>query len=679
MELISLRLQNFRQFKDATIDFSIEEGKSVTVIHGPNGSGKTTLLNAFPWILYGAIGFENGIEHLPNEGVVAQTAVGNRIRVEGTLSFTHDGTEFRATRWVELRKEKEGDLHGVFEDQGISLAEEQANGEMREVKNPDTRLKQILPDRLRSLFFFDGEDIDELAGVDNQDRVQEAIQNIMGLTILERSIRHLRTVESEYESQMEEFGSDELKKLLAEKHELEADIRDRKREISAKREAKITLEGEIGDIKAQLEELEESAELEEDRSELEAQRAEIEEQIEKINANIREEISESAYLEFGMPAIRATAEAIDELRAKGDIPSELSNEFVDRLLNKGECICDRPLEAGTDPYTAVEGWKSELKIEGLDQAAIHLISQLEHIAVGRSKLFEKIDTLVAERETLEGQVTELTEKIDEVSTKLEGLDETSDKNRESPAELERTRKEKVKQLEDTKEQIIRLDQRLQDDEEKIEDLEADIEAEEEEKGKALTAKRRRAAAVAVREELEANFVDLQSTVRGWSDRLVKETFAEISHKDLEADISEDFKLLIRQKVDGALAPVDKSTGERQIASLAFIGSLVSIARERYETSDDSPYFKGGIYPVVMDSPFGSLDKTHQKQVGRLMPHLAEQVIVFATDSQWDGAVAEEMQPFVGKQYWLNYDRGQGEKNYPQTHIESQQTAVAGGE
>lgn len=125
---------------------------------------------------------------------------------------------------------------------------------------------------------------------------------------------------------------------------------------------------------------------------------------------------------------------------------------------------------------------------------------------------------------------------------------------------------------------------------------------------------------------------------------------------------------------GERIEVDKSTGERQIASLAFVGSLVDIARERYEADGDSEYFTGGIYPLVMDSPFGALDKSHRRQVSRVIPELANQIVVFATDSQWDGPVEEEMAPKVGQQYWLDFDDGSGSNSYPQTRIETERVS-----
>ena len=54
MKIEKLIINNFRQFfGEIEIEFSTDELKNVTVVHGANGSGKTSLLNAFKWCFYG--------------------------------------------------------------------------------------------------------------------------------------------------------------------------------------------------------------------------------------------------------------------------------------------------------------------------------------------------------------------------------------------------------------------------------------------------------------------------------------------------------------------------------------------------------------------------------------------------------------------------------------------------
>src|SRR5207302_462524 len=49
MQLLRLRLVNFRQHADTELEF----GPGITGIIGPNGSGKTSILEAIAWALYG--------------------------------------------------------------------------------------------------------------------------------------------------------------------------------------------------------------------------------------------------------------------------------------------------------------------------------------------------------------------------------------------------------------------------------------------------------------------------------------------------------------------------------------------------------------------------------------------------------------------------------------------------
>ena len=61
------------------------------------------------------------------------------------------------------------------------------------------------------------------------------------------------------------------------------------------------------------------------------------------------------------------------------------------------------------------------------------------------------------------------------------------------------------------------------------------------------------------------------------------------------------------------------------------------------------------FPIVMDSPFGSLDEIYRRQVAKSIPQLANQLIVLVTNTQWRGEVAEEMKNYIGKEYILVYN------------------------
>ncbi|MGN2613457.1 hypothetical protein ACTFQ6_17105 [Aliivibrio fischeri] len=149
-------------------------------------------------------------------------------------------------------------------------------------------------------------------------------------------------------------------------------------------------------------------------------------------------------------------------------------------------------------------------------------------------------------------------------------------------------------------------------------------------------------------ELNDCFTD---QVRNNLSERVNITFGKIIRKNVRAYIDEDFKLCIeKQSMHGDIEAKEQSTGERQVTSLSFISSIISLAKEKHEQK--GKFFKGGLYPLVMDSPFGALDDDYRFKVAECVANLADQVIIFVSNSQWNGNVKEACLDRVGNSYRL---------------------------
>ena len=126
-------------------------------------------------------------------------------------------------------------------------------------------------------------------------------------------------------------------------------------------------------------------------------------------------------------------------------------------------------------------------------------------------------------------------------------------------------------------------------------------------------------------------------------------------KDYAASLSESFRLELHKTVAGARQLVQgASTGERQVLGLSFVGALVRKARDNAERAAKDPagLIVGSDYPLVMDSPFGSLEKDYQRKIAQWIPTLAGQVVVMASKSQWSANVESAIRPRVGREYVL---------------------------
>lgn len=669
MRLHRLTLQNFRQFRDEALEFAIgHETGNATVIHGQNGSGKTTLKNAFTWVLYGDVDFALRPDKLASQGAFAEIDPGDTITVKVILEFEHENVDYELTRRVQYQRQSETDFHGEVVDEEVELKYRTADGDRGSRDNPRMAIEQILPKRLSGLFFFDGEYINRLSEGRSQGDIQDAIQSIMGLTIIERSIRHLETVEGIFEEELQDYADTQLSEYIETRRTIKSEIEDLQRRLETKRESRDTLEVEIGDIDEKLEGMEDAAELQTERNTLQTELESIEDQVKDINERLEEAISKNAHLVFAMPAIQATANDIPTLRERDEIPSEVNNEFIEDLLARGECICGEPLEEGSEHYEQVLSYKSGETAHAVDQTVLRAISHPDRLESQRRDYFDFVDDLLDERSELRDQRTSMEERLDEIAGLLSEMDIVDPETGETPSELQAARERKVAEREDLIQEIGGDEARLSDKKERLESINGQIAEARQEEGQAELARKRMRAAESVRKKLEDSFLNLQQQVRTWSNGLVKDTFSKIATKEYEAEITEEFELRIRDQIANEYLEVDKSRGERQIASLTFIGSLVEIARERYEQDKDVEYFTGGIYPIVMDSPFGALDDEHRRQISRIIPQMAEQVVVFVTDSQWRGPVASELGGLAEKQYRLSYDPGDRESTFPRTRI-----------
>ena len=647
MELISLRVQNFRQFYgEQSVHFSTDHDQNVTVIHGSNGSGKTTLLNAFTWLFYDNISLPKP-DKLVSERAVAEANSGDSITVSVSLVFEHEEAKYEATRVKEFGK-REG-ISAVEQSSEIRLEFTDEHGNLKTRSNPGTMLNQIMPERLKEIFFFDGETIDELSAIDGQEKIQESIRNIMGLSILERSTRHLEHAVEKYEQIAQEQGSEELSNLISEKQNITQKITTKEETVKSHQQSKSETESEVSDIEDKLSQLEGSRELQVERDNLEQELTDIDSDLENINDDIAREISERGFLPFAMPAVEQTGKMLQTKRDKGEIPSDIKTHFVEDLLELGECICGRPLETGTEAYNEVKGWRERAGSTEIEETAMSIVGRLSELGNDQEKLYSEVERHLSRRTQKANKKQEIQERLDEISSQL------SDEEQESIADLESRRNNLLGQIGEYDEKVRNLNADIDSLKDTRKTLEDEIAEAKEENEKAQLARRRAQAAAYLQSQVSTLFRQYQNEVRQNVNERVNEIFQNIIAKNYYAKISDDYSLQILKDVgDTSEIPVAQSQGERQVASLSFIATLISLARERYESDENATYFKGGIYPMIMDSPFGSLDPTYQERVSRMLPEMAQQVVVMVTQSQWSEAVANEMEHVAGEHYYFDY-------------------------
>lgn len=674
MKFNKLRIKRFRQFyEEQTIDFSTNNDKNITIIHGGNGSGKSTILNAFLWVFYKEIDLPKSHD-LVSEKAVAEADYGDTIEAEVEVVFEHEGDEYRAKRSGVYQKTSEGGM--MTEKKGGEITLE-VSGEERE--NPDITLRRVLPERLKELFLFHGENIDELSGEDNQDQIKNAIRNIMGLEILERSIDHLEKVSTEFRKEVQEYGGEDINALIDELEDLEREKTEKEKELKDVKEKLSEIDKDIDGVESELAELQGLEDKKDRKEDLERERGRIRSEIEDIEDEINTKISDDGYTVFAVSAVQETLEGLQEEEKEEDEEEdedeiEVDRKVVNALLEEGTCICGRDIEENSEHFKRVE------QLIASDDS-----DERGEIETVRSKTNDRIKDVISDRRDLFRYVERKLDKKEKLSEDLKGVNEEIDDIEEKLSEGDTERVEelekKKEELGETEDKYDRkqgiLEKEIEGLEEDINEKESEIDEKKSEKEQVEVAKRRKKVAETAKESLQETFETYQDTVRESVNSKVNEIFRDIIAKDYYVDITENYELRTKKDVgDESSVSVAKSTGERQVASLSFIASLISIARDRYESDKETSYFEGGIYPIVMDSPFGYLDPEYQRKVSETMPKMSEQVIVLVTDSQWSDEVRGEMEEKIGKEYRLDYrDPREDDVQYEQTKIKPERANI----
>lgn len=654
MKFDMLTLKNFRQYYGKQkIAFSKSNENNITVIHGENGSGKTALLNSFLWLFYGKVNLPDP-EKIVNERVITEIKAGGKAEVIVTLTFEHDGKKYTAWRkqvvrkWSDAgsKKEKTNNVENIEDDFQLNYID--TAGKTITPGNPQNVINQIIPFRLSSLFFFHGEDIDRLSKEESSEEIQKDIRNIMGLTILERSILHLGKVAKRFEKEMEKYGSEELKDFIEEKKRLEKEYCELKNERNTLNENLEALRDEKREVDEKFKRLENTKKRAEKRERLESELKDTKSSINEINEQIKILCSKKAYLTLVDKPYRVTQKILEEERERGNLPTSIKRQLVDDLLKIHMCICGRELNEGTEPFKMVKKWREKAGSKGLEGRAAVIASAIKEFPQKRKEFNRELKKNLKQKNNLLDRKKELEEQISEIGKGFE-------KDVEEIKELENKRKKIGEDIDKTNKKLGSNENEIKNKTKNIKNHEEKIEKTKIKQAKGLIAQKRFIVCKKAQEYLEKQFSSFSRRVRDNVQEKVGNLYSEFVHKPYRAHITDDYELKILKKVGSYNQPVGMSTGERQIASLAFIGGLVDIARERYKEEKDAAYFKGGLYPIIMDSPFGYLDKDYRKAVSENIPKLAEQVIVLVTDTQWEGDVEEAMKGRAGKIYQLKYN------------------------
>lgn len=640
MRLQSIELTNFRQFKDEKIQFAIDKNQNVTLIMGDNGSGKTSLAQAFFWCFYGTNSFQDKI--LLNRLVANNMIPNQKEMVCVRVYLEHKQEEYCVVRQQEYTKQYNDSLKPQNSILAISKKDKNGNrmwlgtGKTESLKNIEltNTINDIMPQDLSKYFFFDGEKIEtlskEISSGRKSNNFVEAVNSLTGLKATRNALNHLNPklkgsvigkLEDEYiggsDRRIAEL-TEEIKRLKSEWQSADDDINSADESIKSNDLYIEELENKIKTY-AEAENLQRTKTIR--QNELEEHKWRKYQSLSRIYDNLnRDNLFDRFICEW--PVKEALVILSNSDVSGKDIP-KLHGDTIKYLLKQKQCICGTILEENSKEWKVLENLINYLPPESISTSIGNFIKRMKDKYQEKVYLLNDARSDFASILTLDEQISQCFEEIDEIDKKLNGKDVSREVNRLN--KLISTTKINTVQLRNNKSAL----------EKRIGGFSVSIQSKETERD-TLAKKSSQNASIALAKKYAEALYDKFN---------VEYTAKEIKTKaNLQAYINENFKKFfngsitlqiddnyaVKVSVNDKFNSLETSTAQGIAVIFAFLAAIIRIAKENSANET---------YPVVMDAPLSTLDNQRIKIVCDTLPQIADQVIIFIKDT--DGKVAEQ--------------------------------------
>lgn len=622
---------------EQTIDF--RDGKGVTFIWGENGHGKTTLLNLFRYALFGHFLNRHGanidIPKMVNLDGIEEGNYGIKV----VLYMDNDGDHYELTRQYTLR---EGVTVPQRNDDYVQDTFLNVNGSILSGAARDHVLKMIMPEDVSRFFLFDGELLQEYEellteGTNIGDTIKKAIETILGVPILTNGTidTEVALIEQRREQNRVAQSNTTTQRLAAKIEAETATMQEQKDELDR---LQAELDGYL-DQKVRLENdgkqnehvkslINEMHFVEGDIAEKEAKRdTALQAIIVQTKDAWKGLLSKQA--EKILQQVNHELQALEQKKASQDSVTRLL-EYMKRAIEHGECDCcgqrvDENHKASI--RTRIRDWESEFI--GLTDEEVARIRELRTRQTSLSSMLvssnaEVIRVLEEQANTLTVEIDQAKQRLKEIRNELSRYGQIEDLTQRD-RDVTNGLAECLQKIDNTKDGIAKTKEKIKASETAIATLNDKIRR---------TATTDTDLQLAIKkaglcEDIHAIF---EEGIAAYRDKL---------KQDVERDATELFLLICSDpdytslKINdnygldivhrsGRIVP-QRSAGYEHIVALSLIGAL----------HKNAP-MNG---PVIMDSPFGRLSKTHKENVIKALPKMAEQVVLLAYSGEIDAQTA----------------------------------------
>lgn len=668
MLIKSIALNNFRQFVGAQkLEFSCDPEKNVTVLLGDNTFGKTTILQAFNWCLYGKVDFpkDSNPNFLLNLEVASDNAgMGKKCEVSVEIVLEHIDLEYTITRVQAYYDRGNNDWDSVVPELSISYKE---NGLVKFVNNSEQKsvINTILPESLSDYFFFDTERVSDISTRKN---LPEAVRGLLGLSAVENARKHLgqrsnkNSVIGQWNSSLDLKGDISAQEAKERIDKEQQSIEENKINIKDAEDQIIALNKEREEIEKVLRDNQSTAELQLKKQELEKEYDEKQKEMIRYSEQFIENFSNQAVTYFMLPLMDRANQCLKNAKVSDKGIRDMTAASLLDIIKRGRCICgsyimvDEEGKTGNDAYMHI---LEELKFvppEHIGSAVQHYKQLLESDKRGVAQFYMNSENLYKSFDACRKRSADIQDEIEKIDKVIFEKEDMS--NYEN--DLNRIKE----QLKRQKEKVDRCNREIGASESAIEEARKLYDSLVVTSENNKTYIKYIAYAEKICEWIDETYSKREKDLKDSLERKVNEIFGKMYHGERKVKIDNQYGVTLLTKMPNGRELVSgESEGLKRVKNFAFIAGLVDIAKEKAsmgKNQSDSVSWENEPYPLVMDAPFSNADETHIKNISSVLPSVANQVIMFVMQKDWQYA-QPVMESRVGKYCQL--------KKYSESHTE----------
>ena len=649
MLIKSLKMQNFRQFKGTTaVDFSCDPNQNVTIILGDNTFGKTTLLQAFNWCFYETVMFDNNPDFLLNLEMANGMMNGDSETVSVEICVIHNSIEYVVSRSQQYLCAN-NKVTGAKKCQA-KVSYKQPDGQTESVRALEVQnvIENILPKDLSTYFFFDTE---RVRSISTRKDVSDAVKGLLGLSIMDNAIKHIgtkgnkKTVLGKLYGAMDTDGDKRARDAL-----------DMIQSSEAKREAiKEQLETCVSQIKqyearkGQLDDIlrdnQTTAVLQKKKEDLERRLSAENSSLESTTALFFKEFSKGSLQLFAQPLLGRANDFLAATKIDDKGIRDLTAPTILELIKRGKCICGAEICDGNDAYRHLMEELNFVPPESIGNTVRHYREKLLSFSKNADHIYDSLTSRYQEIYRSKARIQEWEDELADISVQIKG------KEHMKRYEIELVDvKKRLRELNDKKERLIRDDATLKSDIERYKKVYDSLIAVS---GKNKETMLLIQYAEEILDWLSSTYKEKEAFIRDELETKVNHIFEQMYHGHRRVSIDQRYQVTLLTTIEDKEVAAGESEGSNRVKSFAFIAGLVALAKEKLIATAGEEGFNlsSEPYPLVMDAPFSNADEIHTANISKVLPEIAEQVIMFVMQKDWRYAEAV-MASRVGKQYSL---------------------------